>query len=727
MERPEIVPHLARMLPLPALGDASGDFASSSQRMHWADGVAYLAPSLAHNLGLALHLQPLLAGAGGASLPAQERVRIRRCGGIASGADGAAHATAVAALPQPLADAAAVPLAAEVQVAVVRRPEHVLLQMPPPPQQLLGGPPLDDDLEAKAAAVEEREQQEEASASATMALEAWFMHCPRVVCEGDVLAVLRRRPSAGGVTTLLANLQALGDGSACAATEMEEVLYFKVMHALPVEALEARHQQDATAAKSSSREDIAPAAARPLAVDVAVTAVKLVGTCASSLPVGLEAYLAASCEQQQMDGWASKGEQPVWLQLAQLLAAALHPAGAHLPLRLAVLLHGPAGSGKRAAAETAAAAVGAHCVSFSCHDIKAPAGVPEKHTIEGLRAAFAAADEYRPAMLLLRHFQVLGGDSHGVGDAGMARAGAALADRIHRAGQSINGGGSDSKGTISGSNQAAVAQRQLYPAPVILVACAEDIDSVPVPLRRCFTHEFALDAPDQLMRQHLLQHSLAGAVPVAVGNKDIEAPEESARHTAGLLPRELRAVAAEAAAAAVAKLLPASQVLEQAASRAAAPAAEGNGGSAEGTYSRAASSQQPVPAVTTHDLAAAIEAVRGRAATDIGAPKIPDVRWEDVGGLEDVKRAILDTVELPLKHPDLFSGGLRRRSGVLFYGPPGESSCPCPAPAQPHISWACCFQLPLYPTPWDPGTGKTLMAKAVATECSINFLSVSEE
>ena len=52
--------------------------------------------------------------------------------------------------------------------------------------------------------------------------------------------------------------------------------------------------------------------------------------------------------------------------------------------------------------------------------------------------------------------------------------------------------------------------------------------------------------------------------------------------------------------------------------------------------------------------------------------QVPDVRWEDIGGLDDVKAAILDTIELPLRHPDLFAGGLRRRSGVLLYGPPGS-------------------------------------------------------
>jgi hypothetical protein len=68
------------------------------------------------------------------------------------------------------------------------------------------------------------------------------------------------------------------------------------------------------------------------------------------------------------------------------------------------------------------------------------------------------------------------------------------------------------------------------------------------------------------------------------------------------------------------------------------------------------------------------------------------VKWEDIGGLEDVKAAILDTVQLPLQHKALFASGLRQRSGVLLYGP--------------------------------PGTGKTLLAKAVATECRLNFLSV---
>lgn len=71
---------------------------------------------------------------------------------------------------------------------------------------------------------------------------------------------------------------------------------------------------------------------------------------------------------------------------------------------------------------------------------------------------------------------------------------------------------------------------------------------------------------------------------------------------------------------------------------------------------------------------------------------ISPVYWQDIGGLEVVRKEILDVLELPYKHPDLFRSGYPRRQGILLYGP--------------------------------PGTGKTLVAKAVATECNIGFVSV---
>jgi len=73
--------------------------------------------------------------------------------------------------------------------------------------------------------------------------------------------------------------------------------------------------------------------------------------------------------------------------------------------------------------------------------------------------------------------------------------------------------------------------------------------------------------------------------------------------------------------------------------------------------------------------------------------EVPDVHWEDVGGLEDVKRELHETVQYPVEHADKYiKFGMNPSKGVLFYGP--------------------------------PGCGKTLLAKAIANECGANFISV---
>jgi transitional endoplasmic reticulum ATPase len=72
---------------------------------------------------------------------------------------------------------------------------------------------------------------------------------------------------------------------------------------------------------------------------------------------------------------------------------------------------------------------------------------------------------------------------------------------------------------------------------------------------------------------------------------------------------------------------------------------------------------------------------------------IPDVTWNDVGGLAEVKEQLKNTVERPLKTPEVFrAAGIDTPNGILLYGP--------------------------------PGTGKTLIAKALAKECGVNFLAM---
>lgn len=68
-------------------------------------------------------------------------------------------------------------------------------------------------------------------------------------------------------------------------------------------------------------------------------------------------------------------------------------------------------------------------------------------------------------------------------------------------------------------------------------------------------------------------------------------------------------------------------------------------------------------ALTGSDFDHALTKARSSYSESIGAPKIPNVTWDDVGGLASVKEDILDTIQLPLEHPELFADGLKKRSG----------------------------------------------------------------
>ncbi|MFX1536632.1 MAG: CDC48 family AAA ATPase [Promethearchaeota archaeon] len=73
--------------------------------------------------------------------------------------------------------------------------------------------------------------------------------------------------------------------------------------------------------------------------------------------------------------------------------------------------------------------------------------------------------------------------------------------------------------------------------------------------------------------------------------------------------------------------------------------------------------------------------------------EIPNIHWDDIGGLETVKQQLIEAVEWPIAHPEIFQRhGVTPPHGILLYGP--------------------------------PGTGKTLLAKAVATESQANFIAI---
>ncbi len=96
--------------------------------------------------------------------------------------------------------------------------------------------------------------------------------------------------------------------------------------------------------------------------------------------------------------------------------------------------------------------------------------------------------------------------------------------------------------------------------------------------------------------------------------------------------------------------------------------------------------------ITNKDFIDALRVVRPSAMREV-LVEVPNVKWEDIGGLEDVKQELKEAVEWPLKHPGAFKKlGVSPPRGVLVYGP--------------------------------PGTGKTMLAKAVAKESKSNFILV---
>ena len=96
--------------------------------------------------------------------------------------------------------------------------------------------------------------------------------------------------------------------------------------------------------------------------------------------------------------------------------------------------------------------------------------------------------------------------------------------------------------------------------------------------------------------------------------------------------------------------------------------------------------------ITQQDFLDALNVVEPSAIREIMVT-IPNTKWEDVGGLENIKQELKEMIEWPMKHKTLFENiGVEAPRGVLLYGV--------------------------------PGTGKTLLAKAIATEANANFISV---
>ncbi|CAJ0954102.1 unnamed protein product [Ranitomeya imitator] len=260
-------------------------------------------------------------------------------------------------------------------------------------------------------------------------------------------------------------------------------------------------------------------------------------------------------------------------------------------------------------------------------------------SIARLHSVFSRAQDCGACVLLLCHLDLLGKDRDGSGED--TRVISALCSLLH--------GTSHSKLEL----------------PFLVVATTSRAQEVPLDLQSCFLHEVCLNIPTEEQRLSLLT-VLTAPLPLS---RDVDLAR-LASSTAGFVVGDLCALLARAGRISCTRIRSSCVLSEE----------EEDGLLAAGFFWLLRTWLTP-PFLSP--VTSAVFCLK---------EEVPRVHWADVGDWKDAKRQLLDTVQLPLEHPEMLSLGLRR-SGILLYGP--------------------------------PGTGKTLLAKAVATECAMTFLSVT--
>ncbi|XP_057181332.1 peroxisomal ATPase PEX6 isoform X2 [Triplophysa rosa] len=358
----------------------------------------------------------------------------------------------------------------------------------------------------------------------------------------------------------------------------------------------------------------------------------------TSLYMGSPAHSPCPCSvlQKGVSVWTSLCPPGVSCTVEKLLAIIqphLSESSFTFKRGCSVLLMGPNSCGKSTAVRAASRRLHLHLIQVDCVTVCADTAAACEVK---MKSVFEKAVLHHPCVLLLRHLELLG--------------------------QPRDGSETDSR-IISSLCQIITA----LPASLVVVGSVSSARDLSSDVMTAFIHQVTVDSLTEDQRRMMLS-SLSEDLPLG---KDVNLAR-IAKQTAGFVLGDICALLTGAGKAAHRRLL-----------KTFFP----DGASEQDEEDLCVSGVK----VLSDDFSTALEALQDAHSQAIGAPKIPSVRWQDVGGLQQVKKEILDTIQLPLDHPELLSLGLRR-SGLLLYGP--------------------------------PGTGKTLLAKAVATECSMTFLSV---
>ncbi|WP_415382310.1 CDC48 family AAA ATPase [Halosimplex sp. TS25] len=302
-----------------------------------------------------------------------------------------------------------------------------------------------------------------------------------------------------------------------------------------------------------------------------------------------------------------------------------------------VLLHGPPGTGKTLMAKAVANEIDAYFTDISGPEIMSKYyGESE----EQLREIFDEAEENSPAIVFIDEIDSIApkrGETQGDVERRVVAQLLSLMDGLESRGQ------------------------------VIVIGATNRVDAVDPALRRGgrFDREIEIGVPDKNGRKEILQVHTRG-MPLVEGI-DLDQYAES---THGFVGADLESLAKESAMNALRRIRPEldlesdqidAEVLEHL-------------------------------EVTEDDFKQALKGIEPSALREVFV-EVPDVTWDQVGGLEDTKERLRETIQWPLDYPEVFEAmDMEAAKGVLMYGP--------------------------------PGTGKTLLAKAIANEAQSNFISI---
>ncbi|MCE8426415.1 MAG: CDC48 family AAA ATPase [Candidatus Methanoperedens sp.] len=305
-----------------------------------------------------------------------------------------------------------------------------------------------------------------------------------------------------------------------------------------------------------------------------------------------------------------------------------------------VLLHGPPGTGKTMIAKAVASETDANFVSISGPEIMSKFyGESEKH----IREIFEDAEKTAPSIIFIDEIDSIAPKREEVTGEVERRVVAqllSLMDGLKARGQ------------------------------VIVIAATNRPNAIDPALRRGgrFDREIEIGIPDRIGRLEVLQVHTRG-MPLSGDMSDEKGMREIADMTHGFVGADISSLCKEAAMHAIRGILPQINIEEE------------------------------IPpevmeklVVTKDDFYDAFRNIEPSAMREVFV-EVPEVRWDDIGGLESTKQELIEVVEWPLKFPEVFDAiNTRPPKGVLLFGP--------------------------------PGTGKTLLAKAIATESEANFISI---